>query len=115
MFMTRGLATDACRAGSVEVGGVVAKPAREVRVGEVVVCLGERKTKVDNTGAPTEDDNLNLCLKGVMDFKRVVWVQLYSIPSYACNEIFFKLCIFYCGNFLRADTCTIEKERPDYA
>lgn len=36
VFKTRGLATDACRAGSVEVGGVEAKPAREVRVGEVV-------------------------------------------------------------------------------
>jgi ribosome-associated heat shock protein Hsp15 len=36
MFKTRGLATDACRAGSVEVGGVVAKPARDIHAGEVV-------------------------------------------------------------------------------
>jgi ribosome-associated heat shock protein Hsp15 len=36
LFKTRGLATDACRAGSVEVGGVVAKPARDVHAGDVV-------------------------------------------------------------------------------
>ena len=37
VFKTRPLATDACRAGSVEINGLVAKPAREVHAGEVVV------------------------------------------------------------------------------
>ncbi len=37
LFKTRSLATDACRAGSVTVNGQPAKPAREVRPGEVVV------------------------------------------------------------------------------
>jgi ribosome-associated heat shock protein Hsp15 len=36
MFSTRGLATEACRAGYVEIGGHVVKPAREVRIGELV-------------------------------------------------------------------------------
>lgn len=36
VFRTRSLASDACRAGSVEVNSVPAKPAREVRVGEKV-------------------------------------------------------------------------------
>jgi ribosome-associated heat shock protein Hsp15 len=36
IFRTRALATDACRAGSVEIGGQPAKPAREVRPGDVV-------------------------------------------------------------------------------
>jgi ribosome-associated heat shock protein Hsp15 len=36
IFRTRALATDACRAGSVEIGGQSAKPAREVRPGDVV-------------------------------------------------------------------------------
>jgi ribosome-associated heat shock protein Hsp15 len=36
VFRTRALATDACRAGSVEIGGQPAKPARDVRAGEVV-------------------------------------------------------------------------------
>ena len=41
LFKTRTLATAACRAGSVAVAGLVAKPAREVRIGEqVTVQLG---------------------------------------------------------------------------
>ena len=36
VFKTRALATDACRAGSVTVNGLVAKPARDVRPGELV-------------------------------------------------------------------------------
>jgi ribosome-associated heat shock protein Hsp15 len=36
IFKTRSLATDACRAGSVAVNELTAKPAREVRPGETV-------------------------------------------------------------------------------
>ena len=36
VFKTRALATDACRAGSVAVNDLVAKPARAVHAGEVV-------------------------------------------------------------------------------
>ena len=36
IFKTRSLATDACRAGSIEINGQAVKPARDVRVGEVV-------------------------------------------------------------------------------
>lgn len=35
-FKTRGLATDACRAGSVAVGGQVVKPSRDLRPGEIL-------------------------------------------------------------------------------
>lgn len=37
MFRTRSLATDACRAGSVSVNEMPAKPARDVRAGETIV------------------------------------------------------------------------------
>jgi ribosome-associated heat shock protein Hsp15 len=37
VFRTRALASDACRAGSVTVNTLVAKPSREVRAGETVV------------------------------------------------------------------------------
>jgi ribosome-associated heat shock protein Hsp15 len=37
VFKTRPLATDACRRGTVEINGLVAKPARAVRAGEIVV------------------------------------------------------------------------------
>jgi ribosome-associated heat shock protein Hsp15 len=41
VFKTRPIATEACRAGSVEINERVAKPAREVHAGEVVkVKLG---------------------------------------------------------------------------
>lgn len=41
LYKTRALATAACRAGAVQVNQLAAKPAREVRVGEIVdVRLG---------------------------------------------------------------------------
>lgn len=36
VFKTRGLATEACRAGGVQVGEHVVKPSRDVRAGEVI-------------------------------------------------------------------------------
>jgi ribosome-associated heat shock protein Hsp15 len=36
IFKTRGLATEACRAGSVQIGAQLAKPSRDVRPGETV-------------------------------------------------------------------------------
>jgi ribosome-associated heat shock protein Hsp15 len=37
LFKTRALATDACRAGSVLINELTAKPGREIRAGETVV------------------------------------------------------------------------------
>ena len=36
IFKTRGLATDACRAGSVQINTLPAKPSRDVRSGETI-------------------------------------------------------------------------------
>jgi len=36
LFKTRSLAADACKAGSVEIGGVAVKPARDVHEGEII-------------------------------------------------------------------------------
>ncbi len=36
LFSTRGLATQACRAGCASIGGQVVKPAREVKPGELI-------------------------------------------------------------------------------
>jgi len=49
LYKTRALAADACRGGQVEIAGIKAKPAREVRVGETIMTrMGEitRTTKV---------------------------------------------------------------------
>jgi ribosome-associated heat shock protein Hsp15 len=36
IFKTRGLATEACRAGNVQIGAQPAKPSRDVRAGETI-------------------------------------------------------------------------------
>ncbi|AWI09036.1 RNA-binding S4 domain-containing protein [Ereboglobus luteus] len=36
LFKTRALATDACKAGSVEIGGHAVKPSRDVHAGETI-------------------------------------------------------------------------------
>ncbi|CAJ2668643.1 unnamed protein product [Trifolium pratense] len=48
-------------------------------------------------------------------YRRGAWVRLYGIPLHASNEDFFKLCVFYCGRFMRTDCCSAEKDRLDFA
>lgn len=45
LYKTRGLAAEACRAGHVEIGGVKLKPAREVRVGEIILSRSGEITR----------------------------------------------------------------------
>ncbi|MEO6568027.1 MAG: RNA-binding S4 domain-containing protein [Opitutaceae bacterium] len=45
VFKTRPLATEACRRGMVEINGLVAKPARAVHPGEVVVIQQPQLTR----------------------------------------------------------------------
>lgn len=53
IFRQRGLATEACRAGSVEVGDQPAKPARDVRIGDIVtVRLGLVRRTLVVRGVP---------------------------------------------------------------
>jgi hypothetical protein len=44
-------------------------------------------------------------------YQRGAWVRLYGVPLNAWNVDFFKLCVFYCGRFLRADSCSADKDR----
>jgi ribosome-associated heat shock protein Hsp15 len=42
LYKTRGLASDACTAGHIQVNGHLAKPARPVRAGDqVIACTGD--------------------------------------------------------------------------
>lgn len=53
VFKTRPLATEACRRGAVEIGGIAAKPARTVHAGEIVtVRLGEMTRTLRVIDAP---------------------------------------------------------------
>lgn len=42
------------------------------------------------------------------------WIRVYGTPAQAWKEAFFKICVLGCGRFLRADACTVDKERLDY-
>jgi hypothetical protein len=48
-------------------------------------------------------------------YQRGAWVRLYGVPLSAWNVDFFKLCVFECGRFIRADSCSAEKDRLDFA
>jgi len=51
----------------------------------------------------------------VVSFQKGAWLRLYGILLHAWNESFFKLCVLYCGRFIHSDSCSVEKERLDYA
>ncbi|MCI04034.1 sulfate transporter, partial [Trifolium medium] len=53
--------------------------------------------------------------KDVVPYQRGAWVRLYGVPLHAWNVDFFKLCVFDCGRFLRADSCSVDKDRLDFA
>ncbi|GAU41119.1 hypothetical protein TSUD_288090 [Trifolium subterraneum] len=53
--------------------------------------------------------------KDMLPYQRGAWVRLYGVPMHAWNVNFFKLCVLDCGRFLRADSCSAEKDRLDFA
>ncbi|KAK2421300.1 heterogeneous nuclear ribonucleoprotein A0 [Trifolium repens] len=53
--------------------------------------------------------------KGGRPYQRGAWVRLYGVPLNAWNVEFFKLCVFDCGRFVRADSCSAERDRLDFA
>ncbi|MCI62557.1 sulfate transporter, partial [Trifolium medium] len=50
-----------------------------------------------------------------MPYRRGAWVRLYGIPLHAWNVNFFKLCVFDRGRFLRADSCSADRDKLDFA
>lgn len=48
-------------------------------------------------------------------YERGVWVRIYGTPIHAWNTNFFKLCASQYGRFIKADECTLERGRIDYA
>ncbi|GAU30969.1 hypothetical protein TSUD_63800 [Trifolium subterraneum] len=53
--------------------------------------------------------------KELQPYHRGAWIRLYGVPLNAWNVNFFKLCMFNCGRFLRADLCSADKDRLDFA
>jgi len=48
-------------------------------------------------------------------YERGVWLRVYGVPTHARNEAFFKIYVLKSGRFLRADACTVDKARLDFA
>jgi hypothetical protein len=48
-------------------------------------------------------------------YERGAWVRVYGTPLHAWNVSFLKMCTSVCGRFVRADDCTLDKGRIDYA
>lgn len=48
-------------------------------------------------------------------YERGAWLRVYGVPIHAWNAEFFKLCVMDAGRFVRADECTVEKARLDFA
>lgn len=59
--------------------------------------------------------NLTSWTKTVLPFQRGAWIRLYGILLHAWNENFFTLCVFECGRYLKADNCSLNRERFNYA
>jgi len=53
--------------------------------------------------------------KRAMPYHRGAWLRVYGIPLHAWNENFFKLCVLDRGRYLRTDSCSLSRERFDYA
>jgi len=48
-------------------------------------------------------------------YERGTWVSIYGTPIHVWNTNFFKLCVSQCGRFIKADDCTVDRGRIDYA
>jgi hypothetical protein len=53
--------------------------------------------------------------KSLVPFQRGAWVRMYGVLIHAWNVTFFKLCVVDCGRFLWSDSCSVDKDRFDYA
>lgn len=48
-------------------------------------------------------------------YERGTWLQVYGVPIQAWNDAFFRLCVIEISRFIRADECTVDKGRLDFA
>lgn len=48
-------------------------------------------------------------------YERGAWLRVYGTPAHAWNTEFFKLCVSRCGKYVRADECTVDRGRIDFA
>jgi len=59
--------------------------------------------------------DLNKCSSKDVSYERGAWLRIYGTPVHAWNELFFKLCVPWCGRYIRLDVCTVDRARLDYA
>jgi hypothetical protein len=59
--------------------------------------------------------DVHRCTSKEVRYERGAWVRIYGTPVHAWNTNFFKLCVSKCGRFVRADECTLDRGRIDFA
>jgi len=60
-------------------------------------------------------NNIHMWSVEDVKYERGAWVRVYGVPIHAWNVEFFKLCVMDVGRFVRADECTVDKSRIDFA
>lgn len=48
-------------------------------------------------------------------YERGAYLRVYDTPVHAWNELFFLLWVSGCGRFIRADECTVDRARLNFA
>jgi hypothetical protein len=48
-------------------------------------------------------------------YERGAWLRVYGVPVHAWNDAFLKLIVMDVGRFVKADECTVDKARLDFA
>lgn len=60
-------------------------------------------------------NNIHMWSPEDVKFELGAWVRVYGVPIHAWNEVFFKMCVTDVGRYVRADDCTVDKARIDFA
>ena len=60
-------------------------------------------------------NNIHMWSVEDIKYERGAWVRVYRVPIHAWNVEFFKLCVMDVGRYVRADECTVDKARIDFA
>jgi len=59
--------------------------------------------------------NIHMWSASDVTYERGARLRVYGVPVHAWNDSFFKLCVMNVGRFVRADKCTLDRARLEFA